>query len=435
MTVIQMKLKPILDNQEINDSVAKHPIIANLVNRDLNSLSKENFIIFPQQLKQSKDLSEDNLIFQSRNGKIWTCNIVGILSDSTDELKIHSRFSNQANQEDYFLRYMLQRVLNYNVINYHFSSSKKMSYYDLLVFLFPYYLNEAMRKGLYKEYVKREYNNANIKGNIDIARHIRSNVPFVGKVAYRTREFSYNNRLTQLIRHTIEKIINEYDFLLSGNKDTKENVALIKQATPDYAKINRSDILQENIIHKVKHSYYEEYSALQQLCIQILSEEKSGFGSDKHQIHGIIIDVSWLWEEYIGKVTGWKHYGRKKELATMHLFQESNRSTRYPDFTLNNMPIDTKYKKNLDPRNDYNQLVTYIHIMNSDQTDIMKGGFLQPTSDPRPEKQGYEKIGMLHGLGGEVFTYRFFIPQAVSSYSEFVKQIKEVETALKTTFQ
>ena len=65
-----MKLKPILDNQEINDSVAKHPIIANLVNRDLDSLSKENFIIFPQQLKQSKDLSEDNLIFQSRNGKI-----------------------------------------------------------------------------------------------------------------------------------------------------------------------------------------------------------------------------------------------------------------------------------------------------------------------------------------------------------------------------
>ncbi|MEX1474644.1 guanosine 5'-monophosphate oxidoreductase, partial [Enterococcus sp. C84] len=91
-----------------------------------------------------------------------------------------------------------------------------MTYYDLLVFLFPYYLNEAMRKGIYKEYVKREYNNANIKGAVDVAKHIRSNVPFVGKVAYRTREFSYNNHLTQLIRHTIEKIQNEYDFLLSG---------------------------------------------------------------------------------------------------------------------------------------------------------------------------------------------------------------------------
>ncbi len=64
---------------------------------------------------------------------------------------------------------------------------QKMTYYDLLVFLFPYYLNEAMRKGIYKEYVKREYNNANIKGAVDVGKHIRSNVPFVGKVAYRTR--------------------------------------------------------------------------------------------------------------------------------------------------------------------------------------------------------------------------------------------------------
>ncbi|WP_265331492.1 McrC family protein [Enterococcus durans] len=98
--------------------------------------------------------------------------------------------------------------------------------------------------------------------------------------------------------------------------------------------------------------------------------------------------MSWLWEEYIGKVTGWKHYGRDKGLATMHLFQELNRSPRYPDFTFNNIPIDTKYKKHLDTRNDYNQLVTYIHIMNLDQADTMKGGFLQPTSDPLPAIMG-----------------------------------------------
>lgn len=264
---------------------------------------------------------------------------------------------------------------------------------------------------------------------------IRSNVPFVGKVAYRTREFSYNNHLTQLIRHTIEKIQNEYDFLLSGDEDTKENVVLIKQTTPGYARLNQFNILQENILHPVKHSYYEEYSALQQICIQILSEEKSGFGSDKNQIHGIIIDVSWLWEEYIGKVTGWKHYGRDKGLATMHLFQEPNRSPRYPDFTFNNIPIDTKYKKHLDTRNDYNQLVTYIHIMNLDQADTMKGGFLQPTSDPLPANHGYKKIGILSGLGGEIFTYHFFIPQAASSYLEFVEQMREVEAALQTTSQ
>ena len=74
-------------------------------------------------------------------------------------------------------------------------------------------------------------------------------------------------------------------------------------------------------------------------------------------------------------------------------------------------------------------------IMNLDQADTMKGGFLQPTSDPLPANHGYKKIGILSGLGGEIFTYHFFIPQAASSYLEFVEQMREVEAALQTTFQ
>ena len=37
---------------------------------------------------------------------------------------------------------------------------------------------------------------------------------------------------------------------------------------------------------------------------------------------------------------------------------------------------------------------------------IMKGGFLQPTSDPFLQIMGI-KIGILSGLGGEIFTYHF----------------------------
>ncbi|EMF0142261.1 hypothetical protein OSF81_002503 [Enterococcus hirae] len=73
--------------------------------------------------------------------------------------------------------------------------------------------------------------------------------------------------------------------------------------------------------------------------------------------------------------------------------------------------------------------------MNLDQADTIKGGFLQPTSDPLPANHGYKKIGILSGLGGEIFTYHFFIPQAASSYLEFVEQMREVEAALQTTFQ
>ena len=135
-----------------------------------------------------------------------------------------------------------------------------------------------------------------------------------------------------------------------------------------------------------------------------------------------MIDVSWLWEEYIGKVIAWKHYGRKNNLYTLQLFDEPKTAPRYPDFVFNNIPIDTKYKKKLDTRNDYNQMTTYIHILSAS-----KGVFLQPSDDIN---QGHQRIGYLNGFGGEIFTYKFYIPQMAKDYEDFVKQICKSEERL-----
>lgn len=61
--------------------------------------------------------------------------------------------------------------------------------------MFPYYLKTAMRKGLFKRYIRHRYNDGNVKGSIDIARHIEKNTPFTGSVVYSQREFSYDNSL------------------------------------------------------------------------------------------------------------------------------------------------------------------------------------------------------------------------------------------------
>ena len=63
-----------------------------------------------------------------------------------------------------------------------------------------------MRKGLFKKYIHRRYNDGNVKGTINIARHIKQNTPFIGNVAYSQREFSYDNSLMELVRHNIEFI-------------------------------------------------------------------------------------------------------------------------------------------------------------------------------------------------------------------------------------
>ena len=107
--------------------------------------------------------------------------------------------------EDLFLHYMLQKVLCINIVNLlHGTTDKQI--FDFLLYLFPKLLNEALVQGIYKEYQRNEYNNANVRGTIDINRHLKLNLPFNGRVAYRTREFSHDNHVTELIRHTIEYI-------------------------------------------------------------------------------------------------------------------------------------------------------------------------------------------------------------------------------------
>lgn len=95
-----------------------------------------------------------------------------------------------------------------------------------------------MRKGIFKTYIRYKYNDENIKGTIDVARHISKNTPFTGNIAYSQREFSYDNPLTELIRHTIE-FIKKKPF---GNHllfKVKDEVNLILASTPRYELCDR----------------------------------------------------------------------------------------------------------------------------------------------------------------------------------------------------
>lgn len=420
-----MGIYTLRDNTFVSDEISSKPIITKLVNKSLNELYDENILIFPPTLKESDDLDDDNVIFKMSKGKTYSSNIVGLLSDSSDEVKIFSRFS-KSEKQDYFLRYMFSKVLNFNVTNNELNSSDELSYEKIIIFLFPYYFKNALSKGIYKEYIKRKHNNLNVRGTIDIARHIKNNIPFEGNIAYNTREFSYDNNLTQLIRHTIEFLESCYSFLLDSDSEVREQVLILKRYTSNYSKNSREKILFENKLNPVKHGYFEEYAILQKVCIQILENQKTGFGQDNQKINGLIFDVAWLWEEYIATITKWDHYGRKSHLKTLHMFESDNEVThqfRYPDFVVGNIPIDTKYKRKLDKRNDLNQIITYMYLLKSS-----RGIFLQPV-DTKPGNNK-EKLGTLRGYGGEILSYKFFVPQNVQSYEEFVSKIHISEANL-----
>ena len=426
----------ISDNTEITLSEIKHPVINELTNKSLSTLDQERFIIFPPLLKDSDDLDEGNCIFRTFNGKTMTCNIVGFLSDGNNEIHIHSRFF-ETEDEDYFLDYMLQKVLHYNVTVNEIASSEETTYYDLLVYLFSYYLEEAMRKGLYKEYASHSYNDSNVRGQMDINRHFKENVPFVGKVAYNTREFSFDNKINQLIRHTIEKIEITKPFLLEESSVVQKNVKMIKEITQSYSHYELEKVLYENISNTIKHGFFEEYTQLQTLCLKILTDERISYGASSQKVHGIVIDIAWLWEEYLNLMIKEHFYHPQNKLGAMaHYYFQNGNGKIYPDFigrdVTNRVIADAKYKpeKNI-KSSDYSQILSYMF-----RFDSKLAYFLHPTKEESqkifylmegvsmeqtPQKRNdirVEKIGMK-------------IPRA-TSYSEFVELMEESEKSFLT---
>ena len=205
---------------------------------------------------------------------VRTGNLVGFIGVGNVQINIQSRFCDSPKGEnDFFLLHMLSKVMSFNLVNLETGSSNNKEL-DLLYCLFPRMLHEALSQGLYKQYIRKEYNDSNLKGVIDFPRHIRRNNPPNGRIAYHTREFSYDNDLTELIRHTIEFMGNNPfgKNILNNNQDTNWCVRQIVQATPGYQKGQRRAVIHANL-RPFSHPYYTKYKPLQRLCMSILRHE------------------------------------------------------------------------------------------------------------------------------------------------------------------
>ena len=411
------------------DFVAEYPKLSQaLLDRTLDNLSREDSIfIFPNDLQYSPDLDKDQKILETVNQEIKTGNVIGFLGYGQERLTISSRFSDESN--DHFLHYLLQKVLNINLTSLDVGLSPEDKLYQLLIYLFPKYLQAALRKGLYKEYQRFFHNDSHVKGVLDVGNHLKRNVPFVGNVAYTTREFTYDNPLMQLIRHTIEYIKTQKSFgaLLDSNR---ENMAEIVRVTASYKLSDRAKIIRMNKTKSIRHAYFREYRKLQELCLMILSREKHGLGPQSQRVHGILFDVAWLWEEYVHTLLpkGFIHPRNKDKTNGISVFSVGKRKV-YPDFydRERKIVLDAKYKK-LEftekgiNREDLFQLISYSYILKAE-----KAGLIFPSM----EQSINSEIGEVAGYGAQLKKWSIQIPQNASSYNEFCKMMENSEENFK----
>ena len=413
------------DNQQSiskEEFIAKYPKISQaLLDRTIDNLSQEDSIfIFPNDLKNSPDLDKDQKILETVNQKIKTGNVIGFLGCGQERLTISSRFSSKS--DDYFLHYLLQKVLNINLTSLDVGLSYEDRLYQLLIYLFPKYLEAAMRKGLYKEYQRFSHNDSHIKGVIDVVNHLKKNLPFTGNIAYTTREFTFDNPLMQLIRHTIEYIKNQKSLGRGIIDSNRENITEIIRVTPSYKLADRAKVIRRNQTKPLRHAYFREYRKLQELCLMILNREKHGLGYQEQKIHGILFEVAWLWEEYVHTLLpkDFRHPRNKEKKGGVSVFSGGKRKV-YPDFYNRELKtvLDAKYKK-LEltekgiNRDDLFQLISYAYILQAE-----KAGLIFPSIDQTVSSE----IGKVVGYGVLLKKWSIQIPQKASSYNEFYEML------------
>lgn len=399
----------------------------------VQSLIEDNpgLLLFPENLgEHGDDLGQSPICWLDGADRLHTGNLMGFVSIGNTQLNICSRFS-LGDKEDFFLHYMLQKVFCPNLFDMQYSQSDD-PVFDFLLYLFPYYFNQAVAQGLFKEYRLFRYNDSNVRGTIDINRHIAHNMPFNGKIAYNTREYSHDNRITELVRHTYEYIKTVHggpSFL--NDSETKDNIRILLEHTPSYSKQDRRKVLLDNT-RPVHHPFLTKYTALQRLCVRILHHEEIKFGNNDEKINGILFDGAWLWEEYLNKILsecGFKHPRNKTGEDPIFLFSDNRSYPRYPDFYKKGFILDAKYKRlengSID-RDDIHQIISYMHVENAEVGAVVY---------PSETRTTFTKIGLLRGLAGEIYKLSLAIPQTVSDYSGFVSVIQDEENILKSLLQ
>ena len=427
----------------LEESCLGNTVFQYLQNKTMGDLTRSDMLIFPGDNEAYVD--DDRKVIETTQDKVKASNLLGFFSNGKDAVSIVSRFDDS--EDNYFLQYMLSKVYGITPLDYSSTMKPNQGFLDLLVLLFPSILNQALAKGIYKEYRTNRHNNSALKGKIDVARHIKNNIPFTGDIAFTNREFSFNNPVIQLVHHTIQfiKRHKQYHRILNESHITHENIKIIESIASS-AKGSTAKLIDLNKRNIVKHAYYKEYEQLQKICIAILESQSMLFTSNsKEKFYGVVLDGAWLFEEYVNTVIGDVfHHPNNTEGAGVNYLFSGGAGKIYPDFISKNSKdriiADAKYKpsRNISGA-DYHQIVSYMY-----RFDSAEGYYIYPYSimeNERPSKRPMELLkGLNFGSKKEsmkrdqkitVTKLGLRVPIGVESYQEFKHMMVMNENELK----
>ncbi len=331
------------------------------VNKGFSNDPNDNILQICKELQDEIDTKEEltiiNIngdkekkpcIFSSYNDEYSVQKYVGVLEYNGNKITIGSRFDSDDNQ--YFLQYVFSKAFDMNgkIFDDMNTFGKSEDSWDLLlIMVFIKQLKEAMKKGLYRTYRSYQYNDSKIKGQIDIARHLKINVHENGKVAYNSREYTIDNYNNYLFLKAFEIIEKKYPSILkkliSSDDNVKNGIGYLKSKLGN--EYNNQEIL-KNTTKKIVHPIYRKYESLRKTSILII--RKLGINSmntDDSKVTGFVIDMTKLWEQFLEK-TMFKKIDNNNYISQDKFNILNGKRELIPDFYWASMHlvIDAKYR-------------------------------------------------------------------------------------------
>lgn len=264
----------------------------------------------------------------------------------------------------------------------------------LLMHVFANRMKLAVKKGVFKIYQQKKYNDYSLKGNIDFDRHLKSNTPFIGKIAYSKREHSYDNPIMWLVIHAYRIIKSRYtttwNSLYERDITIREGIKVITENAPSYSS-SMNFLTNQDVHKKITHPYFKEYEELRKTSLAIIKRDAlSIYGNDYQDVNSVLVYIPRLWEcflknEVFDKIdhkryqtvseqyqkTVMKKHGNNQKIVHFYknyldFFVETKDKRFVFDAKYSRKWNDQKYSKDA-----IRQVVNYVHLTNANACGII----------------------------------------------------------------
>ena len=395
----------------------------------------------------------------AKNFCLETGNLMGVLrfreGNASVQVEVLSRFDK--GDDNFFLNYLLSKAFNCALGAESVSAERSPLLELLLDIVFVRRLGEAAKAGLLRHYREFRNNDWNFKGSIDLARHIRENVPLMHGIAYRKREIDLDVPVNRMILLAALTVNRRHPGFFESNADAADALRELRMGVTETHDL-RAVLSHRDCREPVRHPFFREvWEPLRRIARMILEDERWTLfheGAEDEEVSGVVFDGSWLWEEYIATVLEpirFRHCVRGESghfMALRNLNTGRNVGPMIPDFVQQDSGgtiaaiADAKYKRSSLLRDDRLQMIAYAAVYEAKRVFLVyppfDGHCERTDSDPddpdgtlnnqfairtmsRPEPTASDRL---------ILTVAFDpIPQ-INDFSQFSKQMASCEEKL-----